>query len=188
MPEVSVGRGSVTLAIDQARNPTVTLLPWEFKFCVDVANQRMAISNEKALNHASTYDRSHLKRIEEEVIGACAEMVVAKYLGKFWSPSVNTFHKVPDIEPNIEVRGTAEPDNSLIVRDNDADDRWYILVIGKPPTMTVMGCIQGAEAKQDRWLRNPNGHRRAWFVPQSALRTPRNDDRIEPENGKGEQI
>ena len=163
----------MTLAIDEARNPTITLMPWEFKFCVDVANQRMASSQQKALNHASTYERGHLKRIEEEVIGACAEMVAAKYLGKFWSPSVDTFHKVPDIEPNIEVRGTIGEHNSLIVRRNDADDRWYILVVGKPPTMTVIGCIQGAEAKQDRWLRNPNGHREEWFVPQSALRAPR---------------
>ena len=153
-------------------NPTVTLLPWEFKWCVDVANQRLTISNEKSLNHASTYGRDHLKRIEEEVIGACAEAVAAKYLGKWWSPSVNTFHEIPDILPNIEVRGTADPSNCLIVRENDADERWFILVVGKPPTMTVIGCIQGVDAKQDQWLRNPNGHRPAWFVPQSALRRP----------------
>ena len=159
--------------MDATRNdPTVTLLPWEFKWCVDVANQRMTLSSDKGHNHASTYERGHLERIEQEVIGACAEMVVAKFLGRFWSPSVNTFHNTPDVEPNIEVRATSDPKNCLIVRDNDADDRWYILVTGTPPTMTVAGCIKGVEAKQDQWLRNPHGHRQAWFVPQSALRTP----------------
>jgi hypothetical protein len=155
---------------DTDGNLVVTLLPWEFKWCVDVANQRLAISNEKSLNHASTYKRTHLERIEQEITGACAEMVVAKCLGKFWSPSVNTFHSTPDIEPNIEVRATTRTDGSLVVRDNDSDDRWYILVVGSPPTMTVVGCLRGSDAKQDQWLRNPHGHRAAWFVPQSALR------------------
>jgi len=155
---------------DTDGNLVVTLLPWEFKWCVDVANQRLAISNEKSLNHASTYERPHLERIEQEITGACAEMVVAKCLGKFWSPSVNTFHVTPDIEPNIEVRATTRVDGSLVVRDNDPDDRWYVLVVGSPPTMTVVGCLRGSDAKQDQWLRNPHGHRPAWFVPQSALR------------------
>lgn len=152
------------------RNPTITLLPWEFKYCVDVASQRLVLSEEKRWNHASTYDRNHLQRIHEEVIGVCAEMIAAKYLDKFWTPSVNTFHATPDIEPNIEVRGSDKPHYSLIVRDNDPDDRWYILVLGTPPTMTVIGCMRGAEAKQDKWLKNPGGHRQSWFVPQWALR------------------
>jgi hypothetical protein len=154
----------------------VTLLPWEWKWCVDVANARMTISNEKELNHASTYRRDHLERITQEITGACGELAVAKFLGKYWSPSVNTFHSFPDIEPNIEVRSTVLTTGCLPVRDNDADDRYYFLAVGTPPTMTVVGYIRGSDAKRQQWLRDPNGYRPAYFVPQEALLQPRRRD------------
>ncbi len=149
----------------------ITLDPWEFKHCVDVANIRMAISNERDLNHASTYVRGYVERIKQETLGACGEMAVCKVIGKFWKPSVNTFHNIADIEPDIEVRSTDRQDGCLIVRDNDPDERWYFLVIGEPPNVTVVGYIRGADARQERWLRNPNDFRKAYFVPQSALLT-----------------
>ena len=151
----------------------VELTAWEFKWAVDVANARMTVSNDQHMNHASTYERDHLTRMQQEITGACGEMAVCKALGRFWTPSVNTFHNVPDIPPNIEVRTCQDNAGSLIVRDNDADDRWYVLVTGKPPTMTVVGFIRGSDAKRDQWLRNPGGHRPSWFVPQSALSAPK---------------
>jgi hypothetical protein len=147
----------------------VTLDPWEFKACVDVANIRMAVSNDSNLNHASTYQRDHLTRIQQEILGACGEMAVCKHLGLFWTPSVNTFHHEPDIPPDIEVRSTDRLDGSLIVRDNDPPDRRYFLVTGKPPSLLVVGFISGHEARKDEWVRDPHGHRPAWFVPQHAL-------------------
>jgi hypothetical protein len=148
----------------------VSLNPWEFKACVDVANQRMVVSETAGMNHSSTYRRDHLTRIQQEITGACGEMAVCKALGKFWSPSVNTFHDVPDIDPNIEVRTTDRENGSLIVRDNDPEDRWYFLVTGVPPLMRVVGAIRGGDAKRDEWVRDPHGHRPAWFVPQEALK------------------
>jgi hypothetical protein len=152
---------------------TVELAWFEFKWCVDVANARMAVSNEKSMNHASTYERDHLERMTQEITGACAEAIVAKFLGKWWSPSVNTFHTVADITPNIEVRGTRRLDGCLPVRDNDPDDRWYFLAVGTPPKMTIAGYIRGSDAKQPQWLRNPGGHRPVFLVPQDALRLPK---------------
>lgn len=148
----------------------VTLTPWEYKYCMDVAAVRMATSNGAGWNHASTYQRTYLKRTEEEVVGACGEMVVAKALDCYWIPSVNTFHVESDLRRDVEVRATAGTSNRLIVRANDPDDRMYVLVVGEPPTMTVVGWIYGHEAKRDEWRDNPHGHRPAWFVPQSALR------------------
>lgn len=153
---------------------TVVLTEWEFKACVDLANTRMAVSNAKHMNHASTYERTHLNRVEEEIVGACGEMAVCKALGRFWTPSVNTFHHTADIEPNIEVRATKKRDNCLIIRDNDPDHRYYFLVVGEPPKMTVIGYLMGAKAKQDKWIRDPGKRRRAWFVPQEALHRIKN--------------
>ena len=165
------------LAVDATRDDlTLTLTPPEWKWCVDVANIRMFTSTDKNLNHASTYERDYLERINQEITGACAELIVARYLGVYWVPSVNTFHKTPDIEPNIEVRSTVRMNGRLPVRKNDADDRWYFLVIGRPPTMTIAGYIQGGAAKRDEWWDDPNDYRPSWFVPQSALHIPKRRD------------
>lgn len=147
----------------------VKLTVREIAAAVDVAMQRLCASTEAGHNHASTYQRTFLKRLEEETIGACGEIAFCKGLGKFWSPTVNTFHAIADVGKNIEVRATARDDGSLIVRDNDDPDRWYVLVTGEPPVMTIRGRIRGRDAKRDEYLRNPHGHRQAWFVPQSAL-------------------
>lgn len=150
----------------------VTLADYELKWCLDVAYSRMAVSDSRNMNHASTYKRNHLQRLDEEIVGACGECATAKVLGAYWAPTVNTFHKHPDIEPDIEVRSTKDHGNKLIVRANDPEDRWYFLVTGTPPTMVVRGCIRGRDARRDEWVNNPRGHRPAWFVPQSALLPP----------------
>jgi hypothetical protein len=147
----------------------VRLNAWEFKACVDVANARMAISNDKGLNHGSTYTRTYLERIDQEVTGACGEMAVCKALGRFWTPSVNTFHAIADVSPAIEVRATTRLDGSLIVRDNDPSDRYYFLVVGEPPELEVVGYMLGAQAKHPTFMRDPHGHRQAYFVPQHLL-------------------
>ena len=130
----------------------------------------MAISNDRNLNHSSTYSRTYAERVRQEVVGACGEMALCKAMNWFFSPTVNTFHGTPDVGDRWEVRATDREDGSLIIRDNDDDDRWYVLVTGEPPVMEIKGYIQGSAAKRSEWLRNPNGHRLAWFVPQSALK------------------
>lgn len=148
----------------------VSLSTWEYKAAVDLANARMAISNDRNLNHSSTYARTYAERVREEVVGACGEMALCKAMNWFFSPTVNTFHNTADVYDRWEVRATERSDGSLIVRDNDNEERWYVLVTGDPPVMTIRGYILGADARRDEWLRNPHGHRPAWFVPQSALK------------------
>lgn len=148
----------------------VELTAWEYKAAVDLANTRMAISNDRGLNHASTYRRTYAERVREETVGACGEMALCKAMNWFFSPTVNTFHGSPDVGDRWEVRATERENGSLIVRDNDADDRWYVLVVGEPPVLRIAGYIRGSDAKQAEWLRDPHGHRPAWFVPQSALK------------------
>ncbi len=147
----------------------VVLTEWEFKTAVDVANTRMATSNAAGLNHASTYSRTYYRRLQEEIVGACGEMVFAKATGRFWSHSVNTFHHVADVGLRFEVRASDREDGCLIVRDNDDENRWYVGVFGEPPNMMIAGCILGSDAKRAEWVRDPHGHRPAWFVPQHSL-------------------
>lgn len=83
----------------------ILLNAWEYKAAVDLANARMSASNAAGHNHASTYSRTHNERITEEIIGACGEMALCKAMNWFWSPSVNTFHGIPDVGADVEVRG-----------------------------------------------------------------------------------
>lgn len=148
----------------------VTLSIPEYHHAVQTAVLRMVVSSASRMNHASTYERSWVKRLEEEVVGAAGEIAVAKSVGAYHIGSVNTFHRVPDVLGDLEVRATARTDGCLIVRENDADDRAFVLVVGEAPSLRIAGYLFGHEAKKQEFLRNPHGHRPAWFVPQSSLR------------------
>lgn len=151
----------------------ITLSAPEFLAAVHAGMLRFATSPG---NPATTYRRSYNLRIEEEIVGACAEAAVHKFLGKFWDTAFGTYHRQSDAPGGIEVRGTKLDNGSLIIRDNDADDRWYVLVTGEAPELIIRGFIKGNEAKQDKYVRNPHGHRQAWFVPQGEL-TPINESK-----------
>jgi len=129
----------------------------------------MIASESLRCNNATTYKRTLLKRLEEEVVGACGEIAFAKYTGKFFIPSVNTFHNAADVGENVEVRCTSLLDGCLIVRNNDADDRVFVLAIADGKNVDLIGWLYGRDAKQQQWLKNPNGYRQSWFVPQSFL-------------------
>lgn len=111
-----------------------------------------------------------VERLSDEVCGACGEIALSKAAGQWFVPSVNTFHRVPDCLGDVEVRSTLRQDGSLIVRDNDASDRRYVLAVVTAPDVFLAGWLYGRECKKSEYLRNPNGHRESWFVPQSALR------------------
>lgn len=89
--------------------------------------------------------------------------------GIYWDRSINTFHGRADAGRAWEIRATPRDNGALIVRDNDADDRWYVLVIADPPLFRIVGALQGGAAKRPEWLRNPGGRRPSWFVPQDAV-------------------
>lgn len=141
----------------------------EFDLAMGVARLRIMASAMLKLDHATTYDRTMIKRLEEEVVGACGEIAVGKWIGGWFVPSVNTFHRVPDCMHNIEVRSTARLDGKLIVRNNDKDDRRFVLALVTGEMVSLAGWVLGADAKRKEWAMNPNGNRDAWFVPQSAL-------------------
>ena len=106
-----------------------------------------------------------------DIEAACAEMVVAKFLGMYWDYSVDTF-KVPDVG-GIQVRHTAYDTGCLVIRDADSNDEIFLLVTGSSPEYFIRGWVTGYSGKKDEYLRyqdTPGGE--AWFVPQESLRNP----------------
>ena len=81
--------------------------------------------------------------------GACGEVAVAKAMGRYWGGSVNTFKSIGDlVSVGWEIRTRAEHSYDLIIRDDDQDDRVFVLVTGKAPNYVVRGWIKAGDAKE----------------------------------------
>ena len=143
----------------------------EWSVIVDAAWLRVTTSAAKGLNAATTYQRSMVERVSEEITGAAGEVAVAKWRGRFFIPSINTFHRVPDCMENVEVRSTTRSDGHLIVRDNDDPGRRYVLAVVSTD-VTLAGWVNGSEAQRQEWRRaSQRSDRQAWWVPQNKLRS-----------------
>lgn len=121
--------------------------------------------------HRSERERAYYHRMVDDMSGAAAERAVCKLLDEPWQARINTFHQVADVGIAWEVRSSSLTTNhSLILRDDDPDERFYIMVLtDQAPDFKILGMILGADAKQPQWRRDPHRQRPAWFVPPQAL-------------------
>lgn len=104
------------------------------------------------------------------IVGALAELAVAKAFGIYWTPNVGgNDHGTGDVEA-FQVRASVQSDALLPIRDHDAEGDAFVFVTGEPPCLTIRGWIWGREGMRDDWRCAPNGGPPAWMVPQSALR------------------
>jgi hypothetical protein len=156
--------------MNDPRHVDISLTIPEFGQAIQTAWVRIVASSAIGLNHATTYTRSMIERFEQEVVGACGEIGVGKWIGKWFVPSVGTFHRVPDCLQDVEVRATRNFDGCLIVRGNDSPKRRFILALVDGLRVRLAGWILGAEARDPKWVADPHGHRSAWFVKQPGLR------------------
>jgi|GEM_PF-2164158 hypothetical protein len=143
----------------------------ELDLAINTARLRMAVSIATKLKFgAKSGNRTWIKRFYDEVIGVCGEIAVAK-LGKFYFiPGLNEFHVVPDVFRDVEVRSTDRDDGCLVIRDNDVLERRFILAIVNGSDVVLAGWIYGTEGAKSEYLRNPNNHVPAWFIPSHKLR------------------
>ena len=108
---------------------------------------------------------------QRHIEGACGEVAVAKAMGRYWGGSVNTFKTIGDLDSTgWEVRTRSDHDYDLIIRDDDDDERVFILVTGSAPEYLVRGWIKAADAKRGEWRKDYGGHGAAYFVPPECLR------------------
>jgi hypothetical protein len=104
------------------------------------------------------------------IVGACGELAVAKAVNAYWPSAINQAKDEADVGHDIQVRCLAEPHYDLIVRKDDPDYFRYVLCVGEPPTLTLVGWVWGFEAKRPEWLYD-RGERNeeCYWVPQAAL-------------------
>lgn len=152
----------------------IVLTPEEFWLAVEVSKRRFMEAAGLHLNHATTYQRTYLERLEQEVIGACGECAVDQLIGRPWG-SVNTFHGTPDVGP-CEVRATKYPSGRLILRPWEVEakpelnERPFVLVTGSAPDLTIVGWLIGREIQQRGWWDDPKDlGKPCWMAPQDRL-------------------
>ena len=146
----------------------ITLEHYEYAMASEVGRMRMLSSLRKGSKHKYGMTKQGWT---EHIEGAGAEVAVAKHLGLYWSGSVDTYKSEPDVGDDIEVRWRSQRHWDLLVRPDDPEDRFYVLVVGFCPVYTIIGGMWGWEAKRDEWLQAHGGRPKAWFVPQNELNT-----------------
>ena len=131
-----------------------------------VGCKRRAESRAKNRKQGAGYNEADAWR--NDIEGACAELAYCKALGIYWPGSINSF-KDADCGKLTQIRQTHHLNGSLIVRDRDPDNHFYVLVVGHCPEFEIVGWIKGHDAKKNEFLRCPGDQNPAYFVPQNKL-------------------
>lgn len=134
---------------------------------IKIAELRFLEARVGGMNEATTYQSNYLEIMERDIGGILAEMVVGRRFDKHYLPPVNTFHGKADVGEDIEVRSTKYSNGALILRDNDADDRRYVLVVVDAMAgFEIKGWVWGYEAKTEQWFKGDQGRPAWWYRGQ----------------------
>lgn len=147
----------------------VILKPYEIEMAKFVAGRRIEESRRLKIKD-SIPNLSEERNISINTLGALGEVAVAKYLNQFWGGTVNTFHNRSDVGFEIEVRTTANDNQSLIIRKRDDPKKFYFLVLQVSESeYKIKGFILGEDGMKHVFYRSPNGREKAYFVPVEEL-------------------
>jgi hypothetical protein len=152
---------------------TITLNNEQVKLAILVGKYRYLFARSKEFNE-DKYGKPNLNPIEKDIQGAAGELVYSIYSNRIWD-YLNYYKGKPDFEANkiypiaVEVRQTTAEYGSLIIRPHDNPDRLFYLIIGSIPNFRIVGHIKGEDGMKDKYKKNPNDRKPAWFVPQREL-------------------
>jgi hypothetical protein len=99
--------------------------------------------------------------------GALGEMALAKHRNLYWGGA--GIFRGDDVGP-FQVRAADAAHKRLIVHPDDADEKAFVHITGRPPTLTLRGWLYGRDAKRQEWWEDPTRKGRpAYFVPNDRL-------------------
>lgn len=147
----------------------VKLNPAEFAFAETIGKMRQGEALRLGLPDRHGAQKEDGLRIH--CVGAAGEIAVAKALGVYYEPTVNTFKEGGDVGP-YQVRTRLRHKYELLVRDGDRSEDAFVLVTreGREATFRVHGWLHGGDAKRSDWYHAHGGRDFAYFVPQLELR------------------
>ena len=152
-------------------NTEQVILPEEFSLAVHAATNRFITQANKDARGGHCDPEGHpSKRMVNDILGAICEIAVAKAYGRYFVPRLNAFHKVSDLFEDIEVRGTWYSTGRLILRENDPDNRRYILVsVDEDLRASLRGWCYGYPRKEIGSYENPRNTGWAHWIAQKSL-------------------
>jgi hypothetical protein len=95
-------------------------------------------------------------------------MAYAKARQRYWGAPVNTYKEGGDVG-DVQIRTRSRHSYELIVRKDDRDEDFFVLVTGRIPNFRVWGWIQAKHAKRPEWSQTHGNREAAFFVPHTAL-------------------
>ena len=109
---------------------------------------------------------------ESDIIGSMGEMVIAKWLDKFWSPQVGELDSETGDVAGLQVRTTGYRDGHLWMSKHDNPDHIFVLVRGDnsvKQSWWIVGWVYGHEGKKEEYWSSKLRNRYAYWIPQSVL-------------------
>lgn len=147
----------------------ITLTLPEMLTGTNLGTIRQYASDKRGSKYSEGFTEEKMTALASHIEGALGEVCVAKALGLYFEPTVNTYGKA-DIGEDIGVRTTNKNGHGLLIRERDNPDHFYYLVIGSAPHYRVCGWVRGGDAKVDEYLApHIEGKRRVWRIPEEKL-------------------
>lgn len=148
----------------------ILLTPIESRIATLVGEIRTQSSKARGMpdKHGFTGDG-----LQNDIVGSKGECGLSKHLNVFWCGSLDTFKLEKDVGSFFEVRSVGELNRRLIVREDDDDNAYFVLVAVVNDTCYIKGFLLGKEAKKGKYLKDYNDREPAYFVPDDQLRDPK---------------
>lgn len=106
-----------------------------------------------------------------DMLGMLGEIAFRRLFGNLDFPNKAQFKAIPDAL-GCDIRTTSYEHGCLIIRDDDPEDRPYVLMIGRDKAFRCAGWRWGWERKHFHKRPSTNKRPPAWFIAQGALRNP----------------
>jgi hypothetical protein len=141
-----------------------TLSPYEIETAAHIGVRRQAMA--MARGRKDFVERADRRGFEMHIVGAMAEMIVAREFNLYWDAVVGRVDAC-DVGGIIEVRcRTPDSGCDLPMRAHDKFAMPHVLVLATPPTFDIVGWLPGIVAWDKGILNEKTGLR---FCPASLL-------------------
>jgi hypothetical protein len=107
----------------------------------------------------------------QHVLGAIAELTLARHLDVFWSGTIGTINAVADVGGCYQVRATDRRNGKLITHKKDNNDQPFVLAYVLLPDVHLVGWLWGSEAKFPGFWREDVPHPAYFAWPVHEIET-----------------
>lgn len=111
------------------------------------------------------------KALRAHFLGAIGELAVADYLGlrEYLYAENKPKRGSSDLPPNIDVKTRSKHYYDLICQIDENPSKILVLVTVQNKKALIHGWITSKHAMNPKWINDPAGGRKAYFVPKSEL-------------------